>query len=188
MGLFHERQRQLLVVAILSLTQPTATLYNCDSYCQQRQGLALLAFHNSTGGSDWHLNSTGFVAPENLWGNDNAGTSSLPAHCSWAGVGCCGSNGYLYFPGLDPNFAAAYNQFQCSTPGGVVLLFLTRVGLTGILPQSAPTWAPLARTLQYLDLTGALDIPQAFRPQVRTSALLPSRRCSTLLAAPACFA
>ena len=132
--------------------QSSQDLYNCDANCQFTQREALKGLYAATEGKNWTVLDD---APESShWGVGNVNsTGFLPFHCNWQGVGCCGSNGFLAVQLLD-SISAAYNTVKCSTPGGVILLYLVGRNLRGTLPQLTQSWLPLASSLSYIDITG----------------------------------
>lgn len=149
----------LSLVTLCLSSWPASCAYNCDIFCQQAQRSALLKFYENTNGHLWSNGSVG-EGPLEAWGSEESDDSDdgrLPSHCSWSGVICCDTNGYL---ALDQRIEASvlgpsYSGLGCSSPSGVILIALPYAKLSGTLPGMAGTWSPFAKTLQLLDLTGA---------------------------------
>ena len=149
MGLLLLSTGYLAILSLCALLQYTEAVYVCDTTCQQSQRAALLDLYQATKGSSWYLN-TWWGLPNSGWGSEGNVSSGLPAHCSWAWVFCCGADGYVY---LDPSIPWTVDV-QCNTFAGVTILILADNNLTGTLPQDADSWAPFARTLSVMELTG----------------------------------
>lgn len=78
----------------IGLAQAPPPALTCNEDCQSSQQSSLLELYQATGGPSWFISNFGLS--ETVWGSEGSNSTGMPAHCSWAWIFCCGTDGYIY--------------------------------------------------------------------------------------------